>query len=881
MTGRPDPAKLPKATPLSVPSANTRMKQPHFQTPFFYKIADLVLRQRLLSLLIVIGISAAAIWGIKQRFRMETGIDSFMEKGSKPRLILEEYRDNFGRDDSFIVLIRGDVFSMGYLDQLKTLHDNLAKMNLKLDSLGKRPGASGKVPGTEAIRAIAKKNAAEDDFSDFDSLEKPGSGKTTGGAVGWGDEAGGTIVDEITSLVNFRRTRGRKVDNGDGTSSDEIVVGELLDPWPAEAALPALKKTVLADRTLVGQVVSKEADYSVILVRTQFMSDKDATKVLRHMRKLAAPFNKANFKIWIAGLPALNDAMNTTIQAEMQTLFSVASIVLIIVMILLFRHPLGVIGPLGVVIVSVIWSFGLMAILDIPMTPMTNIMPVFVMCVGIGDSVHILSVYRDLRGEGVEHYEAIRQATGSTGLPVLFTTLTTALGLLSFQFVEIVVISDLGLASFGGVLFALILSMIIIPLTLSLGKTTTFGRKTTSKTDLVDHLLNFCASRSGPRFDGKGSQEARPRRRRLVLIVALLLSVAAAIAGSRVKLWHDPLVFLPKEMPTRQAFDLMDQHLGGISNVQLLIRSKSAKGVKDIELLRGLEKLVAHVQGYEDARFPFKIVGNAISLLDVVKETYQALHGGDPAYYKLPEDQGKLDNTLFLFSQSGPEQFRRLVTTDEKLTQVSFRVRWLEATSYGPLTEHISAGINNFIGDRANISTTGAAYTVFTTVSSLIRNLLRSFSIALLVITILMTIFLREIRLALVAMVPNLMPLVLILGLMGVAGIPIDMSNLMIASIAIGIAVDDTIHFLHHFKLHHRAYDDLEAAIAHSFKHSGRALVSTIAILSLGFYVFMAGSMIGIIRFGLLIGTTVIFALLVDLIVTPALLRTIYKVRPR
>jgi predicted RND superfamily exporter protein len=128
-------------------------------------------------------------------------------------------------------------------------------------------------------------------------------------------------------------------------------------------------------------------------------------------------------------------------------------------------------------------------------------------------------------------------------------------------------------------------------------------------------------------------------------------------------------------------------------------------------------------------------------------------------------------------------------------------------------------------------------------------------------------------------MVPNLLPIAIILGAMGYLEIPIDMANLLIASVALGIAVDDTIHYIFHFRVHHRQHGDANAAIAHSLKHSGRALVSTSIILSAGFFVFLSATMYSLQRFGALIGATVIIALLVDLILTPALLRTVFKTR--
>ena len=157
---------------------------------------------------------------------------------------------------------------------------------------------------------------------------------------------------------------------------------------------------------------------------------------------------------------------------------------------------------------------------------------------------------------------------------------------------------------------------------------------------------------------------------------------------------------------------------------------------------------------------------------------------------------------------------------------------------------------------------------------------MKSFGVAFVVITLIMMVLLGGLKLGCIAMVPNLMPIVVIMGLMGLTDIPIDMSTLLIASISIGLAVDDTIHFLHHFRVNYEVSHHLESAIRRSMTHSGRAMVSTTLILTLGFFTYMGANMANISRFGFLVGTTALLALLIDLFFAPALLRTFYHRSP-
>lgn len=236
---------------------------------------------------------------------------------------------------------------------------------------------------------------------------------------------------------------------------------------------------------------------------------------------------------------------------------------------------------------------------------------------------------------------------------------------------------------------------------------------------------------------------------------------------------------------------------------------------------------------------------------------------------------------LFLYENAGPQQLRRLATVDLRTSVMSMQVKWREASAYAPLVTHVEEGIARFVAplgpERLTAEITGGAPMFHSVVTSLINDLLRSFGVALLVITLLMLLFLRRLSLGLLAMVPNLLPIVMVMGIMATLGIPVDLNNLLVGSIVIGIAVDDTIHLLHQVQVHLRRGAPIDEALEHARVDAGKAVVSTSLILFFGYMTFIAGSIVPIVRFGMLCGLALAMALLVDLIILPALLRLTYR----
>jgi predicted RND superfamily exporter protein len=832
------------------------------ESPVFRRFAAVLLRHRALFTVLVIALTGYMAHATATRLMIDNSVELFMPDDDPSFRALEDLRDAFGRDQFFLVLVEGDVFSRPYLERLGALRESVQAFAPEVASLGERRSDRDARRGT--AREAAPKKTAPDAFGDFEGDD----------GAGWGDEAGGTVVDEIISVLDVRRT---------WMDGDTLRVDSWLDPIPADdAELARRAQAMLAEPTLVGQVLGQDGQASLVAVRTQFMSEEDSDRVHFALRDVVMAHDAPGFHVRLGGGPSIDAAVNIMMLRDMLTLVSYSSIAMLAVLFFLFRRFVAVVAPIVVVTLSVIWTAGLMSLTGMPLGMLSSMLPAFLFVVGIGDSVHILAVHATRRRAGVEPTQAIIDSVAATGLPVLFTTLTTMVGLASFHFAAVVAIRQLGYAGAFGVAAALLNTLIVMPLALSLfpGKAPAAEAAPVDpaapRRDIITRALVFCFGLSEPR---PGAPTAR---RNATLAVSAALCVLSLFGVANLRVAHDPLEWFDPDVEVRVATERIDATVGGMATANVLIEATEPGTLRDLEVLRALAAFERHVLDYREPGTGAAVVKNATSLLDAVRETHRALHGGAPADWRLPDTQRGASDLMLLFENAGPAELSRLMNADATLAGMTFRAAWREASAYGPLIAHIDAGIARYIaplGDRVTARTTGGVYTFYSVVTTLVSDLARSFGVALVVITILMAFFLRNLRLGLVAMVPNLLPILFVIAFMGATGVPIDLNSLLIASIAIGIAVDDTIHLLHHFEAHHDRGEGVEASLLAARRDAGRAVVATSLLLMLGFFIFAGAEIEPVRRFGVLVGLTVVMALLTDLITLPALLRLLYRER--
>jgi len=845
------------------------------QSPFFRAWTRFVIRWRWPLLLLTFAVTAVFQVQMKRHLRFDSSVEYFAA-GSKAREVLEEFQEDFGNDTYHVVLVEGDVFSLPFLEQLQGLHDHVAQFD--------PDGSSTPAPGDAA--PVDEWGEGDDDAGFGDPADDDGWGEGDddagfGDDDGWGegdDDAGfgdapdqaepatarsqAGVIEEIVSLINVRQT----VFEGGAVRVRGLLDGGL----PTADELPALRDQVLGDPTLAGYVVGDDGSHAIVILRTTAVDFEGRSAIYRALKDQVQQFDAADFKVSVTGMPALNAELVTTMQADMRRLIAGAFVVMALVLGWLFRRPVGIIAPLIVVAMAAIWTLGSMATFRVPVTLLTNIVPAFLACVGLGDSIHVIAVYRDERKSGLGQHDAIVAAIGSTGTPLLFTTLTTAVGLLSFRFAKMDAIAEMGSYAAFGVVVALLHSVTFLPIALSLASDKAFASTTDTgvrKRDWIDGLLARATAVSAIRGPVP------------VLVAGLVVVLVAAVGISRINVYHNPVDWMPEAYPARVALEELDQEVGGTAQVNVVLDAAGDRGIRDLALLQGMQELEQHIRDFEHPATGDTIVTGTSSVLDIVKETNRALNDGAPDAYRLPDTQRGVSDILLLFESAAPQDLRRLATADLAKSHITVRLKWMDATSYQPFTHWIDQGIHEHIADFAEARPTGSVYELVTTVGGLIGDLLRSFGAALVSVTLMMILLLRSPTLGLIAMIPNLVPVALVMGFMGYAGIPLDLTNLLIASIVIGVAVDNTVHYMFQWKAAYRSGADTDAAIQHALDHAGRALVGTAMILALGFGVYLLSAMSNIRFFGMLVGSACVFALFTNLIFAPSLLRLLFRDR--
>ena len=690
-------------------------------------------------------------------------------------------------------------------------------------------------------------------------------------------EAGVPYVEEVTSLINARNTRGE---------GDRLVVEELMEDWPEDAAdVEALRARVFSNPLYIDNLITEDARYTVVALKPftystlgpdgdalggfeeaegveadrgpRFLTDVEGYALVDRLYEVLARHEVRGLEIHVVGGPSFDHRLIQVMQRDVTVFISLSILVEILILYAIFRHASGVLLPLVVVVSAMVSTMGFMVWLDIPFSLTLNMLPGFLMVVGLCDSVHILAIFYRQRAAGSPRDEAIVDSLGHSGLAVVMTSLTTACGLLSFALADLAPIAQLGLLAPAGVMLAMVYSLALLPalLAVSRGKAAT-GPGAATVRDAFDRLL----TRAG---------DLSTRHPVRVVVVTGVLLLVALPGLLQVRFSHDAIRWFPDRDPLKLALELVNTEFKGASSLEVLVDTGRENGLYEPETLRRIERAMRHVETFE---VDGHRIGKATSIVDVVKEIHRALNENRPEFYALPEARELIAQELLLFENSGSDDLEDVTDSRFRTARMTVRTPWVDAMVYAPFLEEVQHSFRQLLGTEIGFELTGGAVLFTRVFEGVIHSMARSYAFALLVITPMLILLIGSLTRGLVAMIPNLIPIYLVLALMGWTNIPLDAGTLLFGGIIIGLAVDDTIHFMHKFGRYYEDSGDPQRAVRETLATTGSALLFTSVVLACGFAVFLASYMRNQFWLGALACTGTVVAFLGDILLAPALM---------
>ena len=783
----------------------------------FEKAAKLMYRHRIKTLLVVFLIIGGLLTQLP-RITVDISTEGFLHENDPILKAYNDFRDQFGRDEFVVVAIGGkDIFDLGFLNKLKSLHDEIVE----------------KVP----------------------------------------------YIDDVTSLINARNTRG---------VGDELIVEDLLEEMPrTKAQAEEIRKRAMKNPLYKNMLISEDGKFTTVVIKTQtystpdeemdildgfsdesmavvqktdqekiYLTDAENSAVVKGVRGIVLAYSAPDFQVCMAGSSAVTHFLKQSMMGDIRKFISLALIVVAIFLFVMFRRVSGVIYPLFIVIVSLLSTVSIMAIVGASIKLPTQILPSFILAVGVGYSVHILAIFFHQYNLTGDKEASVIHTVGHSGLAILMTGATTAGGLFSFSTSEVAPIADLGIFAGIGVLLAMVYTLSLLPAFLALTPLSVKKEKGgASKELLMDRFLSKVADIA----------VSNPYK---ILVITCVLMAISVYGALQLKFSHDILRWLPKTNYIRVGSEKIDKVMKGSVTLEVIIDTGKENGLYDVNLLDRVEETSAYLETLKEGKV---FVGKAWSLTTIIKETNRALNENREEFYAVPRDNRLVAQELLLFENSGSDDLEDFTDSRFSKMRLMIKVPFEDAVEYSRFIQTVSNYLEKQYPD-VRITVTGMTALLFRTLTNAIKSMAKSYSYALIVITILMILLIGRLRIGLFSMVPNLAPIILALGIMHWFGFPMNLFTMLVGNVAIGLAVDDTIHFMHNFRRYFEETGDVEIAIRQTLHTTGRAMLVTSCVLSLAFFIFMFASMYNIIYFGFLTGITIIMALLADYFVAPALM---------
>ena len=867
-------------------------------TAVFAKMPDRVLRSKRLVLIVLTLVSIGMFYAMATRTVFDLSSESFMQDESSAQIALDEFRRQFGSDRSVFIIYKptdGDVFSTQSLTAMQELTLDLENWQ-SLDRT--------KFPGVDLDQLIHVRRVK--------SLANIRLQESVGDALLSGRLLPKALPQTAEDLNSFKARAMAQPDYVSSFYSKDGGYGGILvqtdfGTVPIEGYESAVDIAgVELDDSFSDFDVS--FDEAAIIQEVEYR-DVDPRDYLDFSDALGAVYGQYDEQLtyYPVGEPTIMSQMQDVLE-QLRILGFLMVVIFAVLLWVLFRSASALVWSMVTITLSVAWCWGVTVLLGVTLSSMIALTILLIFSVGIADCVHVMSAYFSFRREGIEHYAALTKSYEKVGLAILLTTVTTAAGILVLATSNLEPIRIFALMCAFGVVLAFFFTIVLLPILLDLWHPTAVTEKGSVADRLGDrwHALGnvpklvIALATATAIFIVLGGMlglfintvialtywiinahqqilarvptivEGAPR-----LILAFFAIILALCIYGSTKIVIDTNIsgLFKDDHPLAVAVNVVDNNMAGSQDMEVMIDTKTVDGMLDVDLLTAVDALQTSLE----ARYP-NTIGRTYSLANIVKDTNQVMNDDNPQFYRIPKSNQAVSQLLYLFNSANPEDRRNLVSDDYSRSHIAVTSRSMGSFGYQQMFSEVELDIGARFAHLKTaypdleIVLTGTMATFMVVSDEIARSQFNGFALALVLISLIMIITLGSLRGGVMGMIPNAIPAFLAFGLMGLLGIPLDTDTLLIAPVILGIAVDDTIHFMTHYRVELTKSKSISIALESAIREVGQAVMFTTMVIGLGFAVLSFSDYLGMAKVGFFGSLSIFFALFCDLFLIPAMI---------
>ena len=658
-------------------------------------------------------------------------------------------------------------------------------------------------------------------------------------------------IARVDSLTNFQYI------HVDKEYPDDVLIEDFVENIDSLTKQDLLEKkeAILKEDTIIGRILSKDTKTTMIVARMTPKAGNDpevSYKLKVAAQKIIDSEKESGYKFHVSGGPILNMAFINLGEHDAKTFTPIVLLISMLLLLIIFRRPSGMFLSISVVIFTFLIVLSVQVLLGYKINNFTANMPIFVVAIGIADAMHLFWIYLIGRRKGLDNKEAIHYSVNKNFLPILLTSLTTAVGFASLGISNVIPIKTLGIATANAALLAFVLTILFVPAALAIINPKIKAKDLDSNNEDSSGSKSYIASRYTNFIINNDSK---------IILASIAVFGFIGLGIVFVKVDSNTIRYFKEDVEFRQSIHFIQDNLTGPMAYEIVVDSKKANAIKSPEFMRTVERF------YKEYKNEFKDVQHVTSLLDVLKKLNEVMDNSKT----IPDDQKKIGQYLFFYTMSLPQgmeindqrdvterYFRitssvNIVDTSLDLEMIRWIEAWWEKTPYSAKT---------------NGQTVMFAHMQHDVTDTLIESIL----LAITAVSIMMILIFKNFRMLPLFIVPNILPIILVVGAMGWVGITIDIGVAISGAIIIGVAVDDTIHFFVKYREARRRGDNLQQSLEYVMTYAGSAIIFTTIILCVAFMVFSFSQFLPNVNFGIVTTIALVIAVLVDLVMLPAIL---------